>query len=194
MGEPQTFQAVPLAAASLSAPDRAAVLAFAARVSRLQRAVLGASRLADDLRKQLALAKKAVDDTPKADATLADEVRLIDNRLQDIQVALGGDSVIRRYNEPTPPSIAERVGGIISGQWVTTSAPTETHRQQYAIAAEQFGPVLEQFRKLVEVDLEGAAGSPRGGRRPVDARARAAVDARTVGTVELRTENVELRT
>ncbi len=166
VGEPQTFQAVPLAAASLSAPDRAAVLAFAAKVSRLQRAVLGASRLADDLRRQLALAKKAVDDTPKADAKLADEVRIIDNRLQDIQVALGGDSVIRRYNEPTPPSIAERVGGIISGQWVTTSAPTETHRQQYALAAEQFGPVLEQFRKLVEVDLKGlqdrleTAGAP----------------------------------
>jgi len=165
-GEPQVFDAAPLGTATLPAPDRAAVLAFAQKVSRLQRAVLGASRLATDLRQQLTLVRKAVDDTPRADAKLMDEVRAIDNRLRDIQAALGGDPVVRRYNEPTPPSIADRVGGIVSGQWVTTSAPTETHRQQYAIASDLFAPVLERFRTLVEVDLRAlqdrleAAGAP----------------------------------
>jgi photosystem II stability/assembly factor-like uncharacterized protein len=166
VGEPQTFEAAPLGTASLPPPDRAAVLAFAQKVSRLQRAVQGASRLAGELRQQITLVRKAVDDTAKADVKLMADVRAIDGRLRDIQVALGGDPVVRRYNEPTPPSIAERVEGIIGGQWTTTSAPTETHRQQYAIAGEQFAPVLEQLRALVDVDIRGlqerleAAGAP----------------------------------
>jgi photosystem II stability/assembly factor-like uncharacterized protein len=166
VGEPQSFHAVPLGAGSLPAPDRAAVLAFAQKVSRLQRAVLGASQLADETRKQLQLVKKAVDDTQKADAALMDEVRALDGRLRDIQVALTGDPVVRRYNEATPASLAERVGGIVSGQWVTTTAPTETNRQQYALASELFGPVLEQLRRAVEVDMKAlhdrleAAGAP----------------------------------
>jgi hypothetical protein len=154
VGEPQTFQAVPVGTASLPPADRSAMLAFAQQTASLQRAVLGASRLADDLRKQLTLVRKAVDDTPRADAKLRGEVAAIDNRLRDIQVALGGDSVVARYNEPTLPGIADRVSGIIAGQWVSTSAPTDTSRQQYAIAAEQFAPVLEHLRRLVEVDIE----------------------------------------
>jgi photosystem II stability/assembly factor-like uncharacterized protein len=166
IGEPQAFQAAPLGTASLPAPDRAAVLVFARKVSRLQGAVLGASQLANDLRKQLALARKAADDAPAGDVKLMEEVRSIDGRLRDLQVSLAGDPVARRYNEPSPPSIAERVGAIVGGQWTTTSAPTETHRQQYAIAAELFAPVLDRLRRLVEVDLKAlhdrleAAGAP----------------------------------
>jgi hypothetical protein len=166
VGEPQSFQAAPLGTATLPPSDRAEVLAFSEKVARLQRAVQGVSRLAGDLRQQLTLVKKAVEDTPRADAKLMDEVRTIEGVLRDIQRALTGDPVVRRYNEPTAPSIAERVDTIVGGQWTTTSAPTETYRQQYAIAAEQFAPVLEQLRRLVEVDVKGlqdrleAAGAP----------------------------------
>ncbi len=75
IGEPESFQALPLGTASLPAPDRAAVLAFAQKTGRLQRAVLGASALARDLRQQLTVIERAVFDSPKADARLADDVR-----------------------------------------------------------------------------------------------------------------------
>ena len=166
VGEPQSFDASPVGTASLPAPDRAAVLAFAEKTARLQRAVLGASRLADELRGHLALVVKAVGDAPKANAKLIDEVRALDLRLRDIQQALGGDRVVRRYNEPTPPGIAERVGGIVAGQWTSTSAPTRTHHEQFALAADAFAPVLEHLTRLVDVDVKGlqerleAVGAP----------------------------------
>ncbi len=41
------------------------------------------------------------------------------------------------------------------GGWGSTSDPTQTERDEYAIAAEEFKPVLESLRRLVEVDLAG---------------------------------------
>ena len=154
VGEPQTFQALPLGTATLPNQDRAGLLEFQQKTARLQRAVLGASDLAEELRDRLSLIKKAVEDTPRADPRLMDEVRSLENRVRDIQLALNGDRVVRRYNEPTPASIVERVQGVVSGHWTSTSAATATHRQSYATAAGMFAPVLEQLRTLVDVDMK----------------------------------------
>jgi hypothetical protein len=166
IGEPQSFQAAPLYTGNLAAADRAAALLFGQKTARLQRAVLGASEAAKELRKQLALVRRAVDDSPKADASLVGDVRRIENRVRDLQLALDGDSVVRRYSEPTPASIVERVQGVVTGHWTSTSAPTETHKRSYQVASEMFAPVLEQLRTIVEVDMKGlgdrleAAGAP----------------------------------
>jgi photosystem II stability/assembly factor-like uncharacterized protein len=166
LGDPQSFQATPLRAASLPAPDQAATLQFEQKTARLQRAVLGASALVKDLRTQLTLTRRAVEDSPKADAALAADVRRIENRVRDLQVALDGDSVVRRYNEPTPASIVERVQGVVAGHWTSTSGPTGTHKRSYQIASEMFAPVLEQLRAIVEVDMKAlsdrleAVGAP----------------------------------
>ncbi len=166
VGEPQAFQAAALRTAGLPPADRAAAVQFEQRTARLQRAVLGASEAAKELRRQLGLIARAVEDSPKADASLPGDVRRIDHRVRDLQVALDGDTVVRRYNEPTPASIVERVQGIVAGQWTSTSGPTGTHRRSYQIASEMFAPVLEQLRAIVEVDMKAlnerleAAGAP----------------------------------
>jgi photosystem II stability/assembly factor-like uncharacterized protein len=154
VGEPQVFQAVPLGTSALPPADRAATLAFEQKTARLQRAVLGASAAAKDLRRQLALVERAVTDTPRADAALFGDLVRIDGRVRDLQRALDGDTVVRRYNEPTPPSIVERVQGIVAGHWLSTSAPTETEKQSYRVAGELFVPVLEQLRTIMEVDMK----------------------------------------
>ena len=153
-GEPQAFEATPLGTATLANKDRAGLLEFQRKTARLQRAVLAASQLAGNLRTQFTLIKKAVDETPGADPKLMAEVRALENRVKDIVVALNGDAVVRRYNEPTPASIVERVQGVVYGHWTSTGAATGTHRQSYATAAALFAPVLEDLRKLVDVDMK----------------------------------------
>ncbi|HEY3384691.1 MAG TPA: hypothetical protein VGK32_23260 [Vicinamibacterales bacterium] len=158
IGEAQSFQAVPLGTASLPPADRAAVLEFEQKTARLQRAVLGASQAASDLRKELTLVRKALADSPKADEKLVGDVQALDARLRDIQLALNGDTVLRRYSEATPPSIVERVQGIVAGHWTATSAPTETHRRSYQISSELFAPVLEQLKTIMELDMKTLQG------------------------------------
>jgi photosystem II stability/assembly factor-like uncharacterized protein len=165
LGETQTFTTETLGTGSLPPPDRSALLAFQEKTGRLQRAVLGAVETAGEARKRLDYLKQALDDTPAADPALADEARAIEGRLKDLEVALSGDQVVAGYQEPTPLSIVARVQGIVSGHWMTTQAPTATHRRAYEIAAEEFADVLARLQASMN-DLQAleakaeAAGAP----------------------------------
>ena len=163
---PQSFEALPLGTATLPAEDRPAQLAFQRQTARLQRAVMGALRAAGEAKTRLDHLQAALADTPAADPAWREEVRALKLRLADLDVKLSGDDTIANRNEPTPPSIVERVQRVVFGHWVTTSAATRTQRDAYDVAAREFAPVLEQLRALIEVDLAGlearmeAAGAP----------------------------------
>jgi len=152
---PMTFKTEPLSAATLPAPDRAAVLAFARKTARLQRAVTGAVEAAGEAQNRINYLKVALLDTPGADPRLMDDLVAIDKRLKDLMVPLTGDKTRAKRNEPTAPSISDRVDQIVGGSWFNTQAPTATHRHQYDVAAGQFAEVLDKLRLLVEQDLKG---------------------------------------
>ncbi len=154
LGEPRSFEAVPLGLASLPARDKVAVLAFQQKTARLQRAVLGARRAVNEALQRIKYLKKAWENTPEAEPALRTRLRDLENRLQDLLAELAGDPVRRKYNEPTPPSIIQRVQSIVTGHWASTSAPTETQLRAYRIAAEQFALVLPPLQKLIEQELK----------------------------------------
>ena len=155
-----------LGTSSLPAANRKELLEFQSKVGELQRAVAGAGRVANELKSKLALVKKALLDTPGASAKLRDDVKAIEERNRAILLALSGDNTLRSRNEVVPPSITERVQGIVDDQWLSTSAPTQTHVAAYEIAAEEFAPVLAKLKTLIEVDVKNleaameAAGAP----------------------------------
>ena len=64
LGEPQSFDTVPLGAATLAAPDKAALLDFQRQTARLQRAVLGSDRAAAEAEERIAHLQVALRDTP----------------------------------------------------------------------------------------------------------------------------------
>ena len=115
--------------------------------------MLGAIRAADFTEDRLAHINKAILQAPAADTALLDKTRALEDRLYTIQLALSGDRTIRSRAEPTPPWISQRVQRIVSGHWTSTSAPTQTHRESYRIAGEQFEPVLDDLRTLIEQDV-----------------------------------------
>jgi photosystem II stability/assembly factor-like uncharacterized protein len=166
LSEVRSFEAAPLASATLPVKDRQALLAFERKTARLQRAVMGAVRSADEARNRLDNLKKALLDTPGADPRLGEEARALEGRLRDLQQSLSGDPVKGARNEPVPPSVQDRVQQVVGGHWTATSDATQTHRRNYEIAASQFAPVLERLRALVEGDLKRleekaeAAGAP----------------------------------
>ncbi|MGA9334903.1 MAG: hypothetical protein WBV39_11555 [Rudaea sp.] len=166
MGAAQTFQAVPLGNETLPPADRVKLVAFEKQTGSLQRAALGAVRAADEAQTHIDYLKQALLDTPRASPALRENLRSIELRLKDIQVALSGDSTIALRNEPAPPSIVDRINQIVYGSWYTTEGSTQTHRKNYEIAAAQFAPVLAHLRSLILVDLARvesaaeAAGAP----------------------------------
>jgi photosystem II stability/assembly factor-like uncharacterized protein len=173
-GTPQEFEVAALNLSSLPEADRAQLLAFQKKTASLQRAVLGAVAASRDTQEKLDALKRAIQETPGAAPTLAADVRALDTRLKDLQVALAGDTVMERRYDAVSPSIQERVNSIVRTHWNTTSAPTGTSLQAYEIAADEFAGVLERLRQLVDVDLrkleaalEAAGGPWTPGRVPV---------------------------
>jgi photosystem II stability/assembly factor-like uncharacterized protein len=151
---PMLFETEPLLTGTLPAPDRRAVEEFARRVAALQRAVLGAGEAATEAQNHIAYLKVALADSDQADPKLLDQTVALESRLQDLLVALNGDKVRARRNEPTAPSITDRVNQVVGGFWSTTSAPTDTHRRNYQLASDAFAPVLADLHALIETDLK----------------------------------------
>ncbi len=166
LGDPQKFEARPPGAAALPVVEQAALLAFEQKTGRLQRAVLGAVKSAEETQGRIDHLEQALTDTPRADARLVAELRSVKLRLRDLQETLTGDATIAKRNEPVPPSIVGRVQDVVSGHWNTTGAATATQQRNYQIAAAAFAPVLEKLRSLVASDLARiesaaeAAGAP----------------------------------
>jgi len=154
LAEPKSFVTAPLSMPSLPAEDKAALLAFLKKTARLQRAVLGASKAADEGLTRMKHLLKAVQATPDANAGLMTKVVVLEHELRDLLIKLKGDPVIRRYSEPQLPSIIDRVQGIVGTQWGSSSEPTQTSRDAYSIAAAEFNTLLTQLRLLLETDLE----------------------------------------
>jgi photosystem II stability/assembly factor-like uncharacterized protein len=152
LSEPQSFNVVPLYLETMNAADRANVLEFQRRAAHLQRAAMGASRATADALTRIRYIRKALDETEGADAKLVATVNAIDNELHTIDRQLNGDTAVARRNEPTPPSIVDRISTAVNGL-LTTSPPTQTHRDQLALAETDFAPLLEKLRTVVEVEL-----------------------------------------
>jgi len=150
---PTEFQVEQLGMPSLPPAQREAVLAFQRRTGELQRAVIGANGAAREAADRIAEIKAVIEVWPDADPTLREEARTLELRLRDLQERLTGDPTKPQRNEPGMPGILDRIEQIIGGHWSTTYGPTETHRRNYEVAAEQFSAIYDQLRTLIEVDL-----------------------------------------
>ena len=110
--------------------------------------------------------KQALNDTPGADPALSAQALEIEAKLRESLIALDGDEVMAGRQEPTPPSITDRIGYIVTAQWTSTSAPTQTSQEAYRLAAADFRVELEKLRKLLDTDLKAleskleSAGAP----------------------------------
>ena len=157
---PQNFKVVALENTTLPAKDRKALVEFRKKVAELSRVVQGTVRAANDLAEKIDYIKEALHNTPAAPSELMNQARALEDQTDEILRALTGDRTISRRRGNQPPPIAGRVvgwgfaGGLTSGHRSSTSAPTQTMREQYRIASEELGPQLAKLKILIEVDLK----------------------------------------
>ena len=126
LGEPRSFDVVPLGARALPEPDWDQLLALQKRAGRLQRAALASREVLLDVEKRLPYLMRAIDETAGTDDTLAQRARAVAARVADVRQALLGDQTVRRRNEPTLPSVVSRVQRVVRAQWAATQPPTAT--------------------------------------------------------------------
>jgi len=166
LGSMQSFKVVADGTSALSASDRAAQEEFQRKVARLYRAVSGALHTANDVEVRLKSIRAALRETPAAEKQLSAAADLIEQTNRGILRALQGDREMQKRQEPVPSSINDRVQVILEGERFALTKPTQTHLDDYSIAAAEFAVELAKLRVLVEVDLAKlekdmeAAGAP----------------------------------
>jgi len=162
----QNFKVVIDGASSMSAADRTAQEEFQRKVARLYRAVSGALHTSEEVEERLKAIRAALRETPAAEKQLGAAADSIEQRNREILRALRGDTEMQKRNEPIPTSINDRVNAILEGERFAITKPTQTHLDDYSIAAGEFAGQLERLHALIEVDLAKlekdmeAAGAP----------------------------------
>jgi photosystem II stability/assembly factor-like uncharacterized protein len=166
LGGAQNFKVALDGASAVSAADRAAQEEFQRKVARLYRAVSGAVHTGEEVETRLKEIRKALRETPAVERQLATAADSIEQRNREILRALRGDMELQKRNEPVPSSISDRVNAILEGERFSLANPTQTHMDDYNVAAGEFGEQLGRLHSLVEVDLVKlekdmeAAGAP----------------------------------
>ncbi len=153
LGAPQRFQVVDVD----SVPGRVmATIAEQRKVAELERSVLGTSALVNETLRRVGFLKRAIDETPSADTSLARRVRVVEQRLIDAREALTGDPTLARRQEATTPSLDGRLQTAIGNSWGSSlSALNPSQTAQIELVRREFGVVLARVTQLVDVELKG---------------------------------------
>jgi photosystem II stability/assembly factor-like uncharacterized protein len=152
LSAPQRFQVVDVD----TVPGRTmATLAQQKSIAGLERTVLGTSALINETLTRIGFLKRAIDEAPGADTTIAHRVRMLENELRDARESLTGDPTLARRNEATPPALQGRLQGAIGNAWTSSlSALNPSQQSQIDVVRRQFNGVLARVRQLVDVDLK----------------------------------------
>jgi hypothetical protein len=169
---PQPFEVVDLGGGTLPVDDPVDALKFQRQATELQRAVLGAVEVTEEIANRINHLRQAILDTPEAEPEQLSELAAIGAELNDLLIELRGDRSKARRNEPVEPSLVDRVNRVVGGQLGTTQPPTNTSRSGYDWASAAFAEVLESLRVLdarlgiLENELEQAGAPWTPGRFP----------------------------
>ena len=153
LGEPQSFEIKPLDNSSLPVADRSAVAAFKVRVNELSRSVQSSQRALNAIESELKHIRVAIGRTELDNGALLGRVEEMEGEIRAIEKKLNGDGVASTLDMDVPPSVSNRIGFIMYEQKYSTSDPTTTHQQSLAIAEEEYLPLLNRVRNLLEVDM-----------------------------------------
>lgn len=151
--EPVAFDVLTLANVSLPAENRAELVDFQKKVRELSRAVTASTRVLGEISDKIDHYKAALKSIPATDTELTSDIRTLEKKVGDLEVKFYGDSTKRRADKDAVPGISSRIRNIIYEQSRSTSAPTQTQRDAYEIVAEEFAPVLEEIKMIVEEDV-----------------------------------------
>ena len=171
---PVEFKTKVLNNTSLPSEDRAQLVAFQNQVKEIIQTMNGAEKYMGEMEKRIASVRQTIQNTPSVPFELGNQSRKIAEKLDDIYFELDGIPAKASWEE-VPPAIVplnKRVQHIVWGLWSSTSEPTQTMKDNYAIIIEEFPPILNQLKemdeelKTIEGELEkyGAPWTP--GRLP----------------------------
>ncbi len=169
-GSPQSFTVKPVPTLS-EGTDLATVAQFQQETQELLRKVSSASQKLSEANERLRYMGAALKMTPKATATHFAQWQELKEKVAGLYIRLSGDPVRQGLNESSLPSISGRIGQIAYGHWNTRQNPTQTYKDNYRIANEDFSQFHNELKAFIqeleayETSLEEASAPYTRGRK-----------------------------
>ena len=150
---PVSFNVKALDNSVMPAANRDDKVAFQRDVAELSRRINGTGRAISEINNKLRHIKEAIKAVESQGDDLINDYNSINMIMKEIRRALNGDNIKTRLDIDQIPTPSSRIGWIEYEQRSTTSAPTETHRMSFAIAKEEFEPIVEKVKRIATVDI-----------------------------------------
>ncbi len=153
--EPVEFTCKKLGNTTLPAENYNENVEFAQNVSKLAVAVVGTSKMIDETSTKVENIKQAIYSTPGAGQDLMNKARTLGKELEELNFKMSGVKA-KASTEEIPPAqvpLNSRLGTITYTHMGSTSGITNTEKQNYEILKEEFPPVLDALKRIVETDI-----------------------------------------
>ena len=152
--DPVEFNIKTLGLVSLPAADRAELVEFQSKVRKLNHKVNTASAVLQELTARVGHYKVALKSVTVSHKDLYAEIKALENKLGGLQRQLFGDRMYSRVDQDTEPGLSQRIGRILGEQRSSSSAPTQTQRDNFRIVEEEFMPIYQALRKIATTDVK----------------------------------------
>lgn len=172
--EPVEFTAKTLNNTTLPAADRGTLVAFQRQVTEVIKTMNGVGQYMDEMEKRITSVRQTIHNTPGMPFELGLKTKVIAEQLDDLIFQIEGVEAKASWEE-VPPAImplSNRIQNIVWGMWSSTSEPTQTMVDNYAIVVEEVPQILKTLEKMdadmkmVEQELEKAGAPWTPGRIP----------------------------
>ncbi|WP_299228252.1 glycosyl hydrolase [uncultured Psychroserpens sp.] len=152
--DPKPFTVKALNNTVMPATDKAAKVAFQKQVAQLEADYSASRSIISEANNKLKYIKAAIERSEQPYETLSASVLKIEDQLKAINTQLYGDPIKYSLDISQPQTPANRIGKISYEQKYSTSAPTKTHRDSYAIAKRQIDAIKRKIEVVYNEDIK----------------------------------------
>jgi hypothetical protein len=145
---PQKFSVYTEAETGMKPETLAELHKFQRKLARLDRAASAAISFGNELSSRLGAINRALAQTPANTLPMRQDVDALVRELNKLMTALRGDEALNALNEQTPSSVISRIRETATGERLSSSLPSSTHRAQYNIASAEFADALKQLKAI----------------------------------------------
>ena len=142
--DPTSFEIKTLENSTLARQTEANI-AFKKDLSDLRRKYRGSYKMLSELEERLKYVKAAIQQYPGADLAWMTEVKAVETTIHDLGIAIWGDWHKSSRDVETLSGFADRLETIVYQSWYSTSDPTSTQREQYAISLEEYATIKQSI-------------------------------------------------
>jgi photosystem II stability/assembly factor-like uncharacterized protein len=154
LAEAKEFQLNHLKNNTFRAEDQLGLVSFQEELNAVGREANAIDAKFNGLYNTIDELKAGIRNTPGADLAKLAEIRVLEERMMNLDIKINGDASVKKREFETVPSLNDRFGGTVWNSWSSTSAPTTMQKENLEIV-KQAMPTIKQELKSIEAEVDG---------------------------------------